>query len=199
MRPMTELSLRERSRARRRAAIERAAMELFAEHGYDGTTVAQIADAAEVAARTVSLYFPSKFDLALSYTTSASLRLGEAMAARSDDDATLDVMVRWMHDEIRDHRESMDRQRAVLRANPSLRGAETGETIGVRASIAAALAKELDRRADDPIVVLVGGAYEGIVATLIQLGPDDDETFAVATRLLRSAMKTAKATAGGRR
>ena len=63
---MAEIGLRERSKARRRAAIIRAAYELFAERGYDATTVADIAEAAEVAPRTVAMYFPAKQDIALS-------------------------------------------------------------------------------------------------------------------------------------
>ncbi len=49
---MAQTGLRERSKARRRTAIIRAAYELFAERGYDATTVADIAEAAEVAPRT---------------------------------------------------------------------------------------------------------------------------------------------------
>jgi hypothetical protein len=63
---MTQTGLRERSKARRQAAIIRAAYELFAERGYDATTVADIAEAAEVAPRTVAMYFPAKQDIALS-------------------------------------------------------------------------------------------------------------------------------------
>jgi AcrR family transcriptional regulator len=51
---------RERNAARTRAAITAAARRLFGEQGFDGTTVEQIADAAEVAPRTVFRYFPTK-------------------------------------------------------------------------------------------------------------------------------------------
>jgi len=40
--------LRERKKARTRAAIQEHALRLFREHGYDETSVEQIAEAAEV-------------------------------------------------------------------------------------------------------------------------------------------------------
>jgi AcrR family transcriptional regulator len=52
--------LRERKKQRTREAIVEAAFELFEERGFDGTTIADIADAAEIAPRTFFSYFPSK-------------------------------------------------------------------------------------------------------------------------------------------
>lgn len=48
----TLLSLRERKKAKTREAIQREALRLFSEHGYDETTIEQIAAAADLAVRT---------------------------------------------------------------------------------------------------------------------------------------------------
>ena len=74
--------LRERGKARRRDAIIRAAYTLFAERGYDATTVSDIAAAAEVSPRTVAMYFPSKQDIALSRFTAAADSLTADIRAR---------------------------------------------------------------------------------------------------------------------
>ncbi len=55
--------LRERKRARTRTVIQRHALRLFGEQGYQATTVEQVAAAAEVSMSTVFRYFPTKEDL----------------------------------------------------------------------------------------------------------------------------------------
>src|SRR5262249_38838167 len=59
------LGLRERKKARTRAAIQRHAFRLFREHGYERTSVSQIAEAAEVSESTFFRYFPTKEDVVL--------------------------------------------------------------------------------------------------------------------------------------
>lgn len=54
------VGLRERKRRATRAAIERAAITLVDECGYDGVTVAQICDRANVSQGTFFNYFPTK-------------------------------------------------------------------------------------------------------------------------------------------
>jgi hypothetical protein len=57
--------MRERKKARTRAAIREHALRLFREHGYGATTVEQIAEAAEVSPATFYRYFPTKEDVVL--------------------------------------------------------------------------------------------------------------------------------------
>jgi len=61
---MTEdLGLRERKRRATRRALAEAAVRLFDRQGYEGTTVAEIAAAADVSTKTFFNYFPAKEDV----------------------------------------------------------------------------------------------------------------------------------------
>lgn len=63
--PNPEPGLRERKKAMTRAAISDVATRLFIDRGFDAVTIADIADAAGVSAKTVFNYFGSKEELFL--------------------------------------------------------------------------------------------------------------------------------------
>jgi AcrR family transcriptional regulator len=91
--------LRARKKERTRAAITRAALELFARDGFAATTLAAIADAAEVSPRTVSTYFPSKELLVFGAYPEAIARLRERISAREPGANVLTTVTQWLRAE----------------------------------------------------------------------------------------------------
>jgi AcrR family transcriptional regulator len=90
-------SRRARKKARTRAAIFDAAMALFAEGGFEATTVEQICEAADVAKATFFLHFPTKS--ALRYEANARLtRQLRALLAEPGPSARDDLVrvTRWV-------------------------------------------------------------------------------------------------------
>ena len=59
----TPLTYHQRVASEKRTAILAAAMQLFAEHGYDKTSLARVAEAANVSTATLFKQFPNKADL----------------------------------------------------------------------------------------------------------------------------------------
>ena len=61
--PLAVCGLRERKKRQTRDALVECAIDLFEHHGYDATTIEEIAAAANVSPRTFFRYFDSKLDL----------------------------------------------------------------------------------------------------------------------------------------
>ncbi len=66
-------------------AIERVAFELFAERGFDATTIDDIVAAAGIGRRTLFRYYPSKNDIPWGQFDDSLARLGETLAAMPTD------------------------------------------------------------------------------------------------------------------
>ena len=88
------LGLRERKKLRTRRALADAASRLFMERGYDATTVADIAAAADVSTRTFFSYFPSKEDVLFADTDERIEGVAAAFAVRDGDEPPLELLRR---------------------------------------------------------------------------------------------------------
>jgi AcrR family transcriptional regulator len=83
---------RERRRARARLDIARVALKLFQEHGYEATTVGDIAEAADYSVRSFYRFFTSKEDVAF---LDIGFMLSDAAAAIASYDPARDPRPLW--------------------------------------------------------------------------------------------------------
>lgn len=86
--------LRERKKLQTRLALARAAMRLFEEHGYDATTVDDIAEAADVSRRTFFRYFASKEEVFIVDPEGKLAALHVALAEGPPDEPTIAALRR---------------------------------------------------------------------------------------------------------
>jgi AcrR family transcriptional regulator len=83
---------RERKRRQTRERIQAAALALFLERGFDGTTIEDITEAADVSKRSFFDYFPSKEEVVSAWQDNFADELAEAVAAQPKDASIVAVI-----------------------------------------------------------------------------------------------------------
>jgi AcrR family transcriptional regulator len=94
MSQITPVPIRERTRRLAQTELTSVAQDLFLEHGYEETTVEQIAAAAGMSKRTFFRYFPSKDDLVIGKYDLFGDRIADAFDARPVDEPVWDSLRR---------------------------------------------------------------------------------------------------------
>jgi AcrR family transcriptional regulator len=172
--------LRERKKAKTRAAIQEHALRLFQEQGYDATTVEQIAEAAEVSPSTFFRYFPTKEDVVL-YDDIDPLLIAAFEAQPADltpiqalRGAMRAVFTSVPADEMA---RQWERGRLILSV-PELRMRFWDQIAQAIQLLAELVAKRVGRRADDPDIVTFAGAVAGALLSAMLAGVDNlEETY----------------------
>ncbi|WP_234433828.1 TetR family transcriptional regulator [Streptomyces rimosus] len=90
--PAPSGGLRERKKQRTRDALIRSALELFTAHGYEETTIDEIAEAVDVSQRTFFRYFASKEEVVFAVHEMVEARFAEELERRPEGEAPLEAL-----------------------------------------------------------------------------------------------------------
>ncbi|GAA3200158.1 TetR family transcriptional regulator [Actinocorallia longicatena] len=175
---LDRLPLRERKKLKTRRAIQEHALRLFAAHGYDATTVEQIAEAAEISPSTFFRYFPTKEDVVV---TDEYDPLMEAMyRERAADEDPVEGLREMFQTALGEMIVGPDRDRLLARVKliqsvPALRArAWDIQQQGSHGILIELLSERLGRDRNDFQVQLFVGALIGMISTISYYWADGD-------------------------
>lgn len=173
------LGLRERKKARTRAAIQEHALDLFRRQGYAATTIEQIVAAADVSESTFFRYFPTKEHVVLADGLAPRFTAAfRAQPARLDTVTELRAAMHavFAHLTPGELAELWERSALTFRA-AELRGAALARLADDTDAIAGLVAERLGRDPGDPAMRAFAGALTGALITLLRTwaeNPDID-------------------------
>ena len=169
------VGLRERKKARTRAAIREHALRLFREQGYEATTVEQIAEAAEVSPSTFFRYFPTKEDVVLVDDYDPLIvEAFRAQPAELGPIAALRASMRAVFGALPPEQMAQERERMLLiRQVPQLQAGMFEGLAGMIQLVAEVVAERAGRRSDEPVVRNLAGALVGVEIAAALTWADD--------------------------
>jgi AcrR family transcriptional regulator len=177
-----------------RGRLRRAALELYAEHGYDEITVAQIAERAGLTERTFYRHFADKREVVFSGEVQRVLL--SALAAAPVSLSPMEAIIAALDaaGEVLDERRDLTRRRqAVIAANPRLQQREQIKY----AALAADMADALRRRGVAPASArLAADAGVAVFRAAFDRWIDADEHHDFG-RLVRETLDELSAVVGG--
>jgi AcrR family transcriptional regulator len=155
--------LRERKKREVRARIADVALQLFAAKGFDQTTVAEVAAAADVSVKTVFNYFPAKEDLFFDRAEEVEQRWLDAVADREPGESVLAGLRRRSLSRFQDHPNDKTAQfRRVMTGSAALLGRGQQMWAEHEDAIATALAELLGVPPANPITQILAHQVLGI-------------------------------------
>lgn len=163
------VGLRERKKAATRAAIQRHALRLFGEQGYEATTIDQIAAAAEVSPATVFRYFPTKEDLVLN--DDYDPLIAAAYAAQPDDLSPVAALRGALRDALGglqpEDVAAVRERTALIMSVPQLRAGTLDNVSQTMQLLAGMVARRAGRDPEDLAVRTLAGAMLGVLVSVM--------------------------------
>jgi AcrR family transcriptional regulator len=146
--PPVKPGLRERKKQQTRETISRAALRLFAERGYDETTLAEIAEAADVAPRTIFAYFDSKEDILFAEEGGVVTELKRRLDERPAGATTVDALREFVGC-MKSPDEDDKLRKKVIMASPALQMKMRARHVQLEPILAESIARDLGTDPDD--------------------------------------------------
>jgi AcrR family transcriptional regulator len=157
--------LRERKKQQTRDTIARVALELFAERGYDQTTLAEIAEAADVSTRTIFAYFQSKEDILFCDEPAFLEELKRAFEQRPSGVTTIDALRDFLAGTgPPDENERL--RKKIVAGDEELRLGERARFARVEQLISESIARDLGAGPDDIRPPLVAASMSAAFRTM---------------------------------
>jgi AcrR family transcriptional regulator len=174
--PDPSLGLRERKKQRTRETIVRVAMDLFAEHGFERTTIHDIAAGAEIAPRTFFGYFASKEAVVFHDFDAAFVDFSDRLETRPPGVTAFDAMRAWLLDWLDEREGTLEEadaaRRRLIRDTPALAAHERGNLARFEVVLARAVADDLGVPDDSLRPHLVAAAAVAALDALGRHGED---------------------------
>jgi|HubBroStandDraft_4_1064222.scaffolds.fasta_scaffold86817_2 AcrR family transcriptional regulator len=163
--------LRERKKEHVRTTIQKEAIRLFTEQGYEQTTVEQIAEAAGISPATFYRYFTSKEDSVV--TDEYDPIIIQALMERPADEPLIDAVRAVMAGVLATYfdrdRDLLIKRHELRRRTPALQAASFEEQERTMELFAALIARHLRRPTEDLDVRIACGALSGAMQEAVGL------------------------------
>jgi AcrR family transcriptional regulator len=155
--PPSRVGLRERKKQQTYEKIARAALELFTERGYDETTLADIAEAADVSPRTIFSYYESKEDILFCDEGQFMDALKQKLDERPDGITTVDAIRQFLLS-IEPPDELAQLRKKVIGATPALEMRMRAQDAQLEPMLVESIARDLDAGPDDLRPLLIAAS-----------------------------------------
>jgi AcrR family transcriptional regulator len=155
---LSKPGLRERKKQQTREKIAKVALQLFAERGYEHTTLADIAEAAEVSPRTIFAYYESKEDIVFCGEAGMYERLEGALKGRPPGSTTVDALRAFLSSMGGGPDEEAKLRKQIISNNEDLRLSERARTAPIEQLLADSIAQDLDVGPDDVRPLLIAAS-----------------------------------------
>jgi AcrR family transcriptional regulator len=175
--PEATLGLRQRKKLKTMAAIQREAIRLFLEKGFQATTIEEIAEAVEISPSTFFNYFSSKEEVVLQDDLDPVIVAAfKAQPSELSPVAALRNAMRSVFSGLTPEQGALLRQRTgLIQRDPETRAAMLNQFTGMVDQVAEVLKARVGERASDFAVRNLAGAIIGVLMSAVLAAANDPQ------------------------